>query len=80
MTLFLRSQLSTLLLKSAAPRTPIRSFRHSSTMSSNNNIQHFIAANEQYAATFDKGDLPVPPSKQLLIGACFVPSSACGVI
>ena len=38
----------------------------------------FAKANEAYVATFgDKGDLPLPPSKKLLIGASRQPWNAC---
>ncbi|KAF9031237.1 carbonic anhydrase [Hymenopellis radicata] len=30
----------------------------------------FVERNEQYAASFDKGSLPMPPSKNLLIVTC----------
>jgi carbonic anhydrase len=29
-----------------------------------------LANNEQYAATFDKGDLPLPPAKKVAVVAC----------
>jgi carbonic anhydrase len=29
-----------------------------------------LAANEQYAASFDKGDLPLPPARKIAILAC----------
>ena len=42
-----------------------------------------IKANERYAATFDKGDLPTPPAKRLAIVACMdsriLPSRALGL-
>ncbi len=33
-------------------------------------IDELLANNERYAATFDKGDLPVPPQKRVAIVAC----------
>lgn len=30
----------------------------------------FLAANAQYAATFDKGDKPLPPAKRVAVVAC----------
>ena len=42
-----------------------------------------IKANERYAATFDKGDLPTPPAKRLAIVSCMdsriLPSRALGL-
>ena len=29
-----------------------------------------LANNEAYAASFDKGDLPIPPAKKLAVVAC----------
>ena len=35
--------------------------------------QDFAKANDEYVATFgDKGNLPLPPSKKLLIGERFI--------
>jgi len=33
-------------------------------------VQEFIAANEKYAASFQKGDLPMPPARKVAILAC----------
>jgi carbonic anhydrase len=33
-------------------------------------IQDFIEANKRYAATFQKGDLPLPPAKKVAIVTC----------
>src|SRR4051812_445189 len=42
-----------------------------------------IQANEAYAATFDKGDLPLPPAKRVAVVACMdarlVPTRALGL-
>ena len=32
--------------------------------------EEFLAANERYAETFDKGDKPMPPGKQVAVVAC----------
>jgi carbonic anhydrase len=33
-------------------------------------FDEFLAANEGFAATFDKGDLPMPPARKVAIVAC----------
>jgi carbonic anhydrase len=33
-------------------------------------IQEFVQANNTYAATFHKGDLPLPPARQVAVLAC----------
>lgn len=33
-------------------------------------IPEFVRANEAYAHTFDKGDLPLPPSRRVAVVAC----------
>src|SRR3954447_24096971 len=42
-----------------------------------------LANNEQYAAAFDKGDLPLPPAKKLAVVACMdarlVPTRVLGL-
>jgi carbonic anhydrase len=42
-----------------------------------------IQANESYAASFDKGDLPVPPGKKVAVVACMdarlIPTKALGL-
>jgi carbonic anhydrase len=42
-----------------------------------------IQANESYAATFDKGDLPIPPAKKVAVVACMdarlIPTRALGL-
>jgi carbonic anhydrase len=42
-----------------------------------------IQANENYAATFDKGDLPIPPAKKVAVVACMdarlIPTRALGL-
>jgi len=42
-----------------------------------------IRANESYAASFDKGDLPVPPGKRVAVVACMdarlIPTKALGL-
>src|SRR3954454_2195650 len=42
-----------------------------------------LANNEQYAAGFDKGDLPLPPAKKLAVVACMdarlVPTRVLGL-
>ena len=62
----LRSHLFSFLIKAATPS----SVRYSSNMSLN--VEEFVAANQQYAEKFDKGHLPVPPSKKLTIGECSI--------
>ena len=32
--------------------------------------QEILAANERYAASFDKGDLPIPPGRRLAVVTC----------
>src|ERR687883_1032522 len=32
--------------------------------------EEILAANESYAATFDKGDLPAPPARSLAVVTC----------
>lgn len=34
------------------------------------NFDQFIQANEQYAANFTKGDLPMPPGRKIAVVAC----------
>ena len=57
-----RSHLFCFLIKAAKPS----SLHYSSNMSLN--VEEFIAANQRYAEKFDKGHLPIPPSKKLTIG------------
>jgi carbonic anhydrase len=42
-----------------------------------------IQANESYAASFDKGDLPIPPGKRIAVVACMdarlIPTRALGL-
>lgn len=33
-------------------------------------VEEFLAANSSYAATFDKGDLPLPPGRKVAVLAC----------
>lgn len=33
-------------------------------------FDEFLAADEQYAATFDKGDLPMPPARKVAVVTC----------
>lgn len=33
-------------------------------------VQEFVKANEAYASTFQKGDLPMPPGRQVAVLAC----------
>ncbi len=33
-------------------------------------IDEFLANNERYASAFDKGDLPLPPARQIAVVAC----------
>lgn len=33
-------------------------------------LDEFLRANEQYAATFDKGDLPAPPARKVVVVTC----------
>ena len=46
-------------------------------------VDELLAANERYAAGFDKGDLPLPPARQLAIlvcmDACIDPAKALGL-
>jgi carbonic anhydrase len=46
-------------------------------------IDELIQANEAYAATFDRGDLPLPPARRLAIVTCMdariLPSRALGL-
>ena len=46
-------------------------------------IDQLIQANEAYAATFDRGDLPLPPARRLAIVTCMdariLPSRALGL-
>ncbi|MGI8595302.1 MAG: beta-class carbonic anhydrase [Solirubrobacteraceae bacterium] len=43
----------------------------------------YLANNESYAASFDKGDLPMPPSKKVAVVACMdarvMPSKLLGI-
>ena len=32
--------------------------------------EHFLAANRDYAASFDKGELPLPPSRKVAVVVC----------
>ncbi|MFM8482831.1 MAG: carbonic anhydrase, partial [Actinomycetota bacterium] len=33
-------------------------------------VEEFLAANSSYAATFTKGDLPLPPGRKVAVLAC----------
>jgi len=34
------------------------------------NFDDFLQANERYAATFTKGDVPMPPGRKIAVVAC----------
>ena len=46
-------------------------------------IDELVQANAEYASTFDRGDLPMPPARRLAILTCMdariVPSKAFGL-
>ena len=42
-----------------------------------NHGQELSIKNELYAAGFDKGHLPLPPSKKLIVGKYAEPSNYC---
>jgi carbonic anhydrase len=46
-------------------------------------IDELVLANEVYARTFDRGDLPLPPARRLTILTCMdariIPSKALGL-
>ena len=49
-----------------------------------NEIDELLANNEEYAANFDKGDLPLPPAKKVAVLACMDarlhPTKALGLV
>src|SRR6266849_10082353 len=46
-------------------------------------VQEFLKANDAYAATFQKGDLPMPPARKVAVLTCMdariVPARALGL-
>lgn len=42
---------------------------------SSENQRHLVEENGKYAASFDKGDLSIPPTKKYLIGTAQIPIS-----
>ena len=43
-------------------------------------IDEFLANNETYAGSFEKGDLPMPPAKQIAVVACMDARMETGVL